>query len=207
MSAQNVSFLASLEVVWKFLVVGWGVLWWLRPILVFSLSLSQAELLFVIFNLISNPFGIVLNVYQNSCNMIVLRKWIRQNTIVNLNTCFYIVDDILSGLWGTDVIVCGDHFICYDCQDINGRSCLMYATCQYHISYFKHSRTFPDSQPPFEILCLLLAYPLYLVHIYRVSHKKIYLFKTSISQAPNITQKKFSIGNESRDILFQKHKF
>ena len=41
---------------------------------------------------------------------------------------FYIVDDILSGLWGTDVIVCGDHFICYDCQDINGRSCLMYAT-------------------------------------------------------------------------------
>ena len=42
---------------------------------------------------------------------------------------------------------------------------------------------------------------------YRVSHKKVYLFKTSISQAPNIAQKKFSTRNESMDILFQKHKF
>ena len=32
-------------------------------------------------------------------------------------------------------------------------------------------------------------------------------FLTSISQAPNIAQKKFSTRNESMDILFQKHKF
>ena len=58
--------------------------------------------------------------------------------------------------------------------------------------------------------------PLYNIHgaigmiylaMYRVSHKKVYLFKTSISQAPNIPQKKFSTRNESMDILFQKHKF
>ena len=42
---------------------------------------------------------------------------------------------------------------------------------------------------------------------YQVSHKKVYLFKTSKSQAPNIAQKKFSTRNESMDILFQKHKF
>ena len=41
---------------------------------------------------------------------------------------------------------------------------------------------------------------------YRVSHKKVYLFKTSITQAPNIAQKKFGTRNESMDILFQKHK-
>ena len=29
-------------------VVGWGVVWWLRPILVFSLSLGQAEQLAIL---------------------------------------------------------------------------------------------------------------------------------------------------------------
>ena len=41
---SNLSLLMSLEPFQKFLVVWWGgVVWWLRPILVFSLSLSQAE--------------------------------------------------------------------------------------------------------------------------------------------------------------------
>ena len=41
-SVPNFSFLACLEVVWKFLVVGWGgVVGWLRPSLGFSFS--QAE--------------------------------------------------------------------------------------------------------------------------------------------------------------------
>ena len=40
----NLSLLLCLEPFQKFLVVGWwGVVGWLRPILVFSLSLSQAE--------------------------------------------------------------------------------------------------------------------------------------------------------------------
>ena len=43
--------------------------------------------------------------------------------------------------------------------------------------------------------------------LYRVSYKMFTFFKTSISQAPNIAQKKFSTRNESMDILFQKHKF
>ena len=41
-------------------------------------------------------------------------------------------------------------------------------------------------------------------YMYRVSHKKVYLFETSISQAPNIGQKKFSTRNKSMNILFQK---
>ena len=54
---------------------------------------------------------------------------------------------------------------------------------------------------------IILAYFYTCIPTYRVSRKKVYLFKTSTSQAPNITQKKFSTRNESMDILFQKHKF
>ena len=43
-------------------------------------------------------------------------------------------------------------------------------------------------------------------YTYRVSQKKVYLFQTSISQAPNIAQKNFSTRNESMGILFQNHK-
>ena len=46
----------------------------------------------------------------------------------------------------------------------------------------------------------------YQISSYRVSRKKVYLFKISISQAPNIPQKKFNTRNEPMDILFQKHK-
>ena len=43
----NFSFLACLEVVLKVPggVVGWGAVWWLRPILVFSLSQAEQKCL------------------------------------------------------------------------------------------------------------------------------------------------------------------
>ena len=50
------------------------------------------------------------------------------------------------------------------------------------------------------------SYSVRLGGTYRVSHKKVYLLKTSISQAPYIAQKKFGTRNESIYILFQKQK-